>query len=148
MQLQEFDLTIEHIKGINNHFADILSRNPVGISNGIKNQARGQHEFVVAKINLDVDKLLVKELRNIAFHQNSNPDLMKIRQHLEKDPMKYSEIYCVNNDILSCKDVKNHPYWRVMIPKSLEYSLIKYVHTSMGHSGTDKLCTKFQDHFM
>jgi hypothetical protein len=71
MQLQEFDLTIEHIKGTNNFFADILSRNPVGINKEM-NQVRGQHEFLVAKINLDIDKLLVKGLRNIPFHQNSD----------------------------------------------------------------------------
>jgi hypothetical protein len=116
MQLQEFDLSIEHVKGTNNHFADLLSRNPVGVNSEIRKQARGKYEILVARINLDVDKLLVKELRNITFHQNSDPNLVKIRQ-LEKDPLKYSEKYCVNNHILSREGVKNYPYWRTMIPK-------------------------------
>jgi hypothetical protein len=55
MQLQDFDLNIEHIKGTNNYFADLLSRNPVGINSEIRKQTRGKHEILVAKINLDIN---------------------------------------------------------------------------------------------
>jgi hypothetical protein len=33
------------------------------------------------------------------------------------------------------------------MPKSLEYKLIKYVHTSMGHSGTDKCISQTSETF-
>jgi hypothetical protein len=35
MQLQEYDLKVEHISGVNNFFADILSRNLVGLDKGL-----------------------------------------------------------------------------------------------------------------
>jgi hypothetical protein len=34
-----------------------------------------------------------------------------------------------------------------MIPKNLEYPLIKYVHTSMGHDGTEKCMHQIADTF-
>jgi hypothetical protein len=33
MQLQEYDLTVTHIGGADNFFADALSRNPTGLNN-------------------------------------------------------------------------------------------------------------------
>jgi hypothetical protein len=32
MQLQEYDLTVTHISGVDNFFADALSRNPIGLN--------------------------------------------------------------------------------------------------------------------
>jgi hypothetical protein len=78
------------------------------------------------------------DFKKKAFHQKSDPTLVKYAQLLKEDPAKYSEKYCLNKEILSCKDAKYHPYWRVMIPTNLGYPLIKYVHTSMGHAGTEK----------
>jgi hypothetical protein len=38
IQLQEFDLKIVHIRGANNHFADVLSRNPIGLNQESRDQ--------------------------------------------------------------------------------------------------------------
>jgi hypothetical protein len=44
----------------------------------------------------------------------------------------------VRNDTLYCSDSKAYQYWRPVVPTVLEEDLIKYVHTSIGHLGTEK----------
>lgn len=44
----------------------------------------------------------------------------------------------VQNDILNSKDSHKYPYWRPVHPTDLEISVIRYVHTSLGHLGTAK----------
>jgi hypothetical protein len=63
MQLQEFDVTIQHVKGTDNHFADVLSRNPIGINGEVKNQSKGNNEYLVAKLDLEIDKSLARDFR-------------------------------------------------------------------------------------
>jgi hypothetical protein len=44
----------------------------------------------------------------------------------------------IKNHVLHCKDNRIHSYWRTMLPKQLEYRVIQYVHTLLGHQDTDK----------
>jgi hypothetical protein len=138
LQLQEYDLTVEHISGVNNFFADILSRNPVGSDQGSRSFRQRGREFLVAKLDLSVDKALLRDLGNLSQHQLSDPVLAKIREQLEEDPTKYKDRYMIKNQVLLCKYNGTHPYWRAMLPSNLEYRVIKYVHTISGHQGTDK----------
>jgi hypothetical protein len=138
MQLQEYDLNIVHISGANNFFADILSRNPVGLDKESLDFVRNSKEIFVGKINLGVDLTVKKELGSLAKHQSSDQLLVKIREQLERDPSAYTGRYMLRNDVLYCKDDRMHPYWRTMLPINLEYRVIKYVHTMLGHQGTDK----------
>jgi hypothetical protein len=138
MQLQEYDLNVVHISGANNFFADTLSRNPVGLSRESHDTVRNPKEIFVGKINLDIDQTVKKELGNLAKHQSSDPLLAKIRESLEEDPSSSNEKYMLRDDILYCKDSKMHPYWRVVLPKNLEYKVIEFVHALLGHQGTDK----------
>jgi hypothetical protein len=78
MQIQEYDLKVEHISGANNFFADTLSRNPVGLDKGNRGFVRKHKELLVAKIDFATDKTLLKELGNLSQHQLSDPVLMKI----------------------------------------------------------------------
>jgi hypothetical protein len=62
LQLQEFDLDIVHISGTNNHFADVLSRNPIGLSQEERDQFRRPNEVFVRKVNPGIDKTLIMTL--------------------------------------------------------------------------------------
>jgi hypothetical protein len=138
LQLQEFDLDIVHISGANNHFADVLSRNPIGLSQEERDQFRKPNEVFVRKVNLGIDKTLIKELGNLSKHQKGDPVLLKFRENLERNPIDLQDKYRIYDDILYCKNDRKYPYWRAMIPKQLEHRVIEYVHTLSGHQGTDK----------
>jgi hypothetical protein len=138
MQLQEYDLKIEHISGTHNHFADILSRNPIGLSQESRDQALKPHEVNVRKVNLGTDKTLMKELGSLSVHQRGDPILAKIRDELVKHPLKLKEKYKIHDGVLYCKNDRTYPYWRAMIPNQLETRMIGYVHMLSGHQGTDK----------
>jgi transposase InsO family protein len=138
MQLQEFDLSIVHISGANNFFADTLSRHPTGLTKENLELVRNPREIFVAKINLDIDKTLKKELDDLSKHQYDDPSLVETFTNLREDPFAYKNRYMIRNGVLYRKDDRAHPYWRAILPKTLEYRVIKYVHTLLGHHGTDK----------
>jgi hypothetical protein len=138
MQLQEYDLTVVHISGANNFFADTLSRNPAGLNREGHDLVREPKEFLVAKVDLGIDRSLQKELSILAQHQQADPALCRIREELEREPLKLKDRYRVKNQTLHCKDNSKYPYWRIMLPRQLEYKVINYAHTLLGHQGTDK----------
>jgi hypothetical protein len=138
MQLQEFDLKIVHISGANNHFADVLSRNPIGLSQESRDQVLKPNEVYVRKVNLGTDRTLMKELGKLSEHQKGDPVLMKIRDEIVKHPTKLQEKYKIDDDVLYCKNDRTHSYWRAMVPNQLENRMIGYVHMLLGHQSTDK----------
>jgi hypothetical protein len=93
MQLQDYDPTIQHISGTSNFFADILSRNPIGLDSKSMEKLKKQREFMVAKIDLRVNKSLLREIKDLSTHQVSDPLLAKIRGNYERDPSKYEGKY-------------------------------------------------------
>jgi hypothetical protein len=117
MQLQEYDLKVVHISGANNFFADTLSRNPVGLNKESRHLVSKPKEIFVAKIDLGINKALLKELDSLAKHQLSDPVLAKIWEDLEKGCSTYKGRYMIRNHILHCKDNRTHLYWRAMLPK-------------------------------
>jgi hypothetical protein len=92
----------------------------------------------VAKIDLGADRTLVRELGNLSEHQLGDPALRKLRDKLERDPSKFKDRYMVRDEVLFCKNDRTYPYWRIMLPGPLESRVIRYLHTLLGHSGTDK----------
>jgi hypothetical protein len=44
----------------------------------------------------------------------------------------------IRGKVLYCKDKCTYPYWRVMLPRSLEYQVTECVHNVLGHQGTKK----------
>jgi hypothetical protein len=55
MQIQEYDLEIVHIKGTDNFLADIMSRNPVGLTGKEIESMSRPREIMVSKFSLDLD---------------------------------------------------------------------------------------------
>jgi hypothetical protein len=74
-------------------------------------------------------------LNNLEQHQLEYPFLFSIQEKLINDPNKFQEKYMIKNEVLHCKDQCTYPYWMVMLPKSLEYQVIKYTHNVLGHQG-------------
>jgi hypothetical protein len=81
---------------------------------------------------------IMKELGNLSEHHIGDPVLWKIREELEGNPIKLLRKYMIRNNILYCKNDRTHQYWRAMLPNQLGHQVIRYVHTFLGHQGTDK----------
>jgi hypothetical protein len=48
---------------------------------------------------------------------------------------------------LYSKDNSKYPYWRPVLPTELEIPVIQYVHTTLGHLGTDKCIAQIANTF-
>jgi hypothetical protein len=108
------------------HFlADTLSRNPVGLNKESLDFVKKPREMLVAKIDLGLDKTLQKEIYDLSKQQATDPVLMEIRGELERNPAANKDRYMLRNQVLHCKDHRTHPYWRIMLPRQLEYRVIK-----------------------
>jgi hypothetical protein len=85
-----------------------------------------------------MNKTLRKELSSLEQRQLEDPVLFTVRKELESDPSKFKEKYMIRDQVQHSKDKRTYRYWRVVLPRSLEYQVIKYVHNVLGHQGTYK----------
>jgi hypothetical protein len=72
MQIQEYNLHIQHTKGADNFFADMISRNPVVLCE------RDTKELMVAAINLGIDDSVEKSLRDLTVFQAQDNRIKKL----------------------------------------------------------------------
>jgi hypothetical protein len=138
MQLQGYNLQIKHISGTQNFFADILSRNPAGLTPELCKLQNRKQEVSVAKVDLKIDKEVLKQLKELPKLQQEDPSLQKFREEIQANPVKDNKKYLIQQGILCFKDQNKYQYWRIMLPKELEIPIFKYVHQSLGHLGTNK----------
>ena len=146
LQLQEYDLEILHIRGTENFFADIMSRNPVGLSQEQLCQMKKPKDILVASINLHLDSQIKEDLKKLANFQAQDHKIEEIKLKLARQP-NLSQKYSLQGDILYCKDNKFHPYWKPYLPTGLEDKVINFVHTLSGHKGTDKCKAQIEHSF-
>ena len=66
MQIQEYDLHIEHIKGNKNFLADTISRNPAGIREQDTKELFKPRTLMVATIELGVYNSVERNLKELA----------------------------------------------------------------------------------
>jgi hypothetical protein len=147
LQLQEYDLEIVHIKGADNYLADIMSRNPVGLSREELNQMAKPRDILVAAIDLNVDPIIKAELRKLAAYQAEDPRIIEIKQNLGTALPPLTDKYMLRNGVLYRKDDQRYRYWRPILPASLERPVIKFVHSALGHAGTDKCMSQIEHSF-
>jgi hypothetical protein len=72
VQIQKYDLDIRQIKGVQNHLADILSRNPSGMTEEQIRDLTRPDQVMVHHIQVHKDKNLKKELRALAELQDTD----------------------------------------------------------------------------
>jgi hypothetical protein len=95
LEVQEYELEIGHIKGSQNHFADISSRNAAGLMKEQLNETTRPNELTVAPINLNVDQSIKRELKNIEEYQTPEPAIQSIKERIEIRDSTVSSIYIV-----------------------------------------------------
>jgi len=122
--LQQYDIQIRHITGSSNYLADVPSRNPAGLTENELRDLRQPANLTVHAINLKIDSGVTHELKDLATQQAAGKRLPRIMERLNKYPK-----YRLSNGILYSMDQKHHPFWRHMLPSTLDKS-------------SNKLCTR------
>jgi hypothetical protein len=64
--IQEYDIEMQHIKGVENHLADVLSRNPAGLGVDNIHALSRPNTISVNKIDVGINKRVLKDLKNLA----------------------------------------------------------------------------------
>jgi hypothetical protein len=138
MEIQQYDLEIRHIKGVNNHLADILSRSPRELTDEETRNLARPDQIMVHRIQIYEDKTLKKELQTLATLQDADKRLAAIKEKVTSHPITDQHRYKLQGSVLYCRGGKTQQRWRAMLPDNLEQKLLKYVHLSLGHLGVDK----------
>ena len=72
LQLKEYDIEISHISGTQNYLADIISRNPAGLTPEQTKQLTRPRDIIVATIKFNIDSQVKKELKELATFQDKD----------------------------------------------------------------------------
>jgi hypothetical protein len=136
--IQEYDLTVVHIAGTKNHFADVLSRNPAGLTPGQVNALKRPQGIMIARIDLGLDMSIRRDIRNLASIQEGDPNLQEIRRLVGEGCENMKGRFLIHENLLYTVDTRNGTPWKVVVHRELEEKLITYVHLEKGHAGTDK----------
>jgi hypothetical protein len=77
---------LQHIRGVENHLADILSRNPAGLEVNEIQDLTKPTTISVNKIELKTDQAVLKNFKKLADKQKNDTKLRIIRDKAENDP--------------------------------------------------------------
>jgi hypothetical protein len=102
---------------------------------------------MVAAINLGNENSIEKSLKDLATFQARDKRIQEMIKIVEQKQNEASEIVVVQNNILYSKDSYKYPYWKPVLPADLEIPVIRYVHTLLGHLGTEKCIARIANTF-
>jgi hypothetical protein len=80
IELQQYDLKIIHIAGSRNYLADVLSRNPAGLTKDELRDLRQPASLIVHAIHLNIDPSVKREIKDLATHQAADQRLARIME--------------------------------------------------------------------
>lgn len=131
VQIQEFNLQIQHIAGKENIGADTLTRYPQGDKDTMK---RHQQIFINQLVLGKYSRGLTRQFQNLSMLQQQDQILNQIILRLPNEPNLPYKYY---NNILFYVDRKNKE--RMMVPDNMVKQLITEVHEEYGHGGATKI---------
>jgi hypothetical protein len=113
VEIGQFDVEIRHIKGVQNHLADILIRNPSGLTDKVTRNLTRPEQVMVHHIQLYEDKSLKQYLKTLATLQETDDRLAALKrkatahptdadQLLLRDDVLYTETANFNKDGKQC----------------------------------------------
>jgi hypothetical protein len=117
VQIQEYDLEIRHIRGVQNHLADILSRNPSGMTDEQRRDFTRPDQVMVHHIQIYKDRNIKKELAEL---QDTDEKLAVIKNRVTKgQPIDQTQSVLQGN-VLYCRGEKTEQRDEAMLPSCLE----------------------------
>lgn len=117
LELENFDYTVVHRKGVNMPHVDALSR----------------HIAVITAQEVDF---------NIQATQARDEAIMKIRERLEKEEV---ESYRLENGLVY--RYINEDQLSLLVPKEMEQNVIRLIHDKIGHLGINKCYDQIRLHY-
>jgi hypothetical protein len=111
--------------------ADTLIRNPAGLKIEEIQELYKPNTISVNKIDLQINRSVLKDLKNLADKQRTDTRLQKITAKAENDPS--DSTHRVEGDVVFWRD-RQGATWKATLPECLEVPVIKYVHASLGHA--------------
>jgi hypothetical protein len=138
MQIQEYNLHIQNIRGTENFLAEMISQNPAGMSERDTKELLNPPTLMVAAIELCTENSVERSLKELAKIQARDKRIQEIIRLVEQEHLDVGENIMVEDGILYSKNNHNYPYWRPVLPTELETPVIQCVHTTLGHLGTEK----------
>jgi hypothetical protein len=67
-------------------------------------------------------------MKNLSGLQQADPHLQEVIGKVQSEPHKYAFRYHFQQDLLCCRDRKEHHYWKITLPKVFELPTLEYVH--------------------
>jgi hypothetical protein len=137
MEIEQYDIEIRHIRGVDNGLADLFSRNPAQLSATEISKLKNPDQIMVHSIQLGIDDSVKRELKKLATLQDTDPRIQSLKERLQSHSTGGTK-HLLNNGVLYCKGDKEGLIWKAMLPECLERKVMRFVHTSLGHLGNDK----------
>jgi len=110
IELQQYDIQIRHVTGPSNYLADVLSRNPAGLTENELRDVRQPANLMVHAINLNTDPGVTHELKDLTAHQAADQRLARITERLNTYPIQVDPKYKLLDGIMYSMDQKHHPF--------------------------------------
>lgn len=147
MYMQQFDYTVEYVKGKDNVVPDVLSRYARGA--GDVQEARKLYPQIAMFI-IPKTKRIVSKLKNIARLQEGDLELRKVRDKLAKEPG--SSVQAPNGDFVIEDGRIMHKTTKgerctVVVPTGIREELIQSIHEETGHFGEARIKRLITDRF-
>ena len=143
------DIAIEHVRGVNNVFADVLSRLPRARDSRGSLDHTERNEVVIMKIGVKEHLNLSNKMRNLAEIQLSDPVLSELINKIndDKNEKTNDDKYMIHNKLLYKKVGREKKIWKVCIPDSMVDDLISTYHHHLGHSGIERVVLALEQNF-
>lgn len=146
LAMQEFDFEIQFVSGKKNSDADLLSRINVECDT-VSTVDRGMVGPLIARIRVEEDRDLVEKFGTIGNVQREDKVLKEIIEVLEHpvgllnepEQEKITKWYCVHHGVLFRRAGLNDMSWLICVPKVWVERIIRHVHESTGHFGSQKV---------
>lgn len=132
IKLQEYQLIIEHIPGKENIGADTLTRYPQTPDDHL---GRNQLHITINKLTLmDYSPTLMEQFDRLRELQQGDEKLKKIFLQIAS---KKNQHFFIFKELLFTKN--KHGRYQVMIPQSMNQTIVQETHERYGHMGTFKV---------
>lgn len=132
IKLQEYHLKIEHIPGKENVGADTLTRYPQAPDDQL-----GKNGIQITINQLTIMEYSPTLMQQFDHLQELQKEDIKLRRIIQQIASKKSQHFFMFKELLFTKT--EHGRYQVMIPQSMNQSIIEETHDKFGHMGTYKV---------
>jgi hypothetical protein len=111
---------IIHISGTQNYLADIISRNPAGLTSEQIKQLTRPRDIMVTTIKLNIDPQVKKERKELTAFQDKDPYFKFFGDQVTNQPAEVLDgLYAILDGVIHSKNYKGYSFWRPNVAAQL-----------------------------